>query len=97
MALARLTSAAAADLLAAHDWYEERASGLGQDFVRAVDASLALAVRQPELSPPMHRGLRRLLTRRFPYAIYYQIDGETLRVIAILHTAMSLKRLEERR
>jgi len=97
MAFARLTSAAAADLLAAHDWYEQRAAGLGQDFVRAVDASLALAVRQPELFPPVHRGLRRLLPRRFPYAIYYQFDGDTLRVVAILHTAMSLKRLEERR
>jgi len=92
----RSTSAACADLLAAHDWYEQRSPGLGKDFVRMVDAALAGIGRQPALFPPVHRGLRRALLRRFPYAIFYRIDPDAVRVIAVLHTSMNLRRLEER-
>ena len=89
-------SAASADLLAAHDWYEQRSPGLGKDFVRMVDAALAGIARQPELFPPIHRGLRRGLVRRFPYAIFYRIDPDAVRVIAVLHAKMDLHRLEAR-
>ncbi len=92
----RPTSAACADLLAAHDWYEQRSPGLGKDFVRMVDAAFADIGRQPDLFPPVHRGLRRVLPRRFPYAVFYRVDSDAVRVIAVLHTAMNLRRLEER-
>lgn len=92
----RPTSAACADLVAAHDWYEQRSPGLGKDFVRRVDAAFAGIADHPELFPPVHRGLRRVLVRRFPYAIFYRIDAQTVRVIAVLHTAMNFHRLEDR-
>jgi plasmid stabilization system protein ParE len=92
----RPTSAACADLIAAHDWYEQRSPGLGKDFVRMVDAAFAGIAQQPELFPPVHRGLRRVLLRRFPYAVFYRIDPDAVRVIAALHTAMDLRRLEAR-
>jgi toxin ParE1/3/4 len=65
-ALVRPTSAAIADLLAAHDWYEQRSPGLGKDFVRVIDDAFDGIAQQPTLFPPLHRGLRRLLFRRFP-------------------------------
>lgn len=92
----RPTSAACADLVAAHDWYEQRAPGLGKDFVRRVDDAFASIADHPELFPPTHRGLRRVLVRRFPYAVFYRIDAQAVRVIAVLHTAMNLHRLENR-
>ena len=92
----RPTSAASADLLAAHDWYELRSLGLGKDFVRMVDAAFASIGRRPELFPPVHRGLRRVLLRRFPYAVFYGIDADAFRVVAVLHTAMDLRGLEDR-
>ncbi len=92
----RPTSAACADLIAAHDWYEQRSPGLGKDFVRMVDAAFTGIAQNPELLPPLHRGLRRVLLRRFPYAVFYRIDPDAVRVIAVLHTAMDLRRLEAR-
>lgn len=89
-------SAASADLLAAHDWYEQRSPGLGKDFVRMVDAAIASITRQPDLFPPIHRGLRRSLIRRFPYAVFYRIDPDAIRVVAVLHAKMHLRRLEAR-
>jgi toxin ParE1/3/4 len=92
----RPTSVASADLRAAHDWYEQRSPGLGKDFIRMVDVAFAGIVRKPDLFPPMHRGLRRVLVRRFPYAVFYRIDSDAIRVVAVLHTAMDLTRLENR-
>jgi toxin ParE1/3/4 len=92
----RPTSAACDDLVAAHDWYEQRSPGLGKDFVRMVDAAFAAIARHPELFPPIHRGLCRVLLRRFPYAVFYRVDSDAVRVIAVLHTAMDIRRLEER-
>jgi plasmid stabilization system protein ParE len=69
---------------------------LGKDFVRMVDAAFAGITRQPLLFPPVHRGLRRVLLRRFPYAVYYRVDDDAIRVIAVLHTAMDVARLGER-
>ena len=95
-AVVRPTSAACADLLSAHDWYEQRSPGLGKEFVRMVDAAFAGIARQPLLFPPGHRGLRRVLLRRFPYAVYYRVDDDAIRVIAVLHAAMDFSRLAER-
>lgn len=93
----RVTSAASADLVAAHDWYERQSPGLGKEFIRAVDAAFAFIERHPELLAPAHRHLRRVLTKRFPYAVYYETLGaQTVRVIAVFHTAMDKARLGER-
>jgi plasmid stabilization system protein ParE len=92
----RPISAASADLVAAHDWYEQRSPGLGKDFVRMVDAAVAGIARNPELFPPAHRGLRRVLVRRFPYAVFYRIDPDAVRLVAVLHAKTDLRRLAER-
>jgi len=93
----RPTSAAASDLIAAHDWYELRSPGLGKDFVLRVDAAVFHLVRHPELFPPVHRGLRRVLVRRFPYAVFYRIDPDAIRLVAVLHCRMDPGILNDRR
>lgn len=51
----------------------------------------------PVLLAPVHNGVRRAFARRFPYSVYYVCDApDTQRVIAILHTAMDVTRLDER-
>jgi len=37
--------AAVAEMLQAHDWYEQREAGLGDEFLRCVDACIALLQR----------------------------------------------------
>lgn len=93
----RVTSAASQDLVQAHDWYEQQSPGLGKEFVRTVDAVFAFIERDPMLFGPTYRDLRRVLTKRFPYAVYYQCaDAQTARVVAVLHTAMDKARLNPR-
>jgi toxin ParE1/3/4 len=76
---------AEADIADAALWYEARARGLGADFLRAVDVALAEVERMPERFPVVHRQCRRALLRRFPFAVYYVLDNETISVVACMH------------
>ena len=64
------------DLAEAFVWYEERAEGIGQALVRAFFAAVALATRQPLLHRNVHGEFRRVLLRRYPYWLYYIVEGD---------------------
>jgi hypothetical protein len=57
-------AAAEADIAGAALWYEQRSPGLGSEFLRAVDVTLAEIVRRPERFPVVYRDSRRALLRR---------------------------------
>jgi hypothetical protein len=61
------TSAAIADLPAAHDGEEQRLAGLGNDFVPMIDAVSTGRADQSVGFPSLHRAVRRVLVRRFPW------------------------------
>jgi len=73
------------DLKAGFEWYETQTSGLGSEFVRAVDACLSSVGRNPLAYPLIYRQARRALLRRFPYSILYVIDQETVAIVACYH------------
>jgi hypothetical protein len=62
-----IRAAARVDLRRAHDWYEERCPGLGDEFLAAVAEALLRLEAHPESFPLYYRGFRRILTHRFPY------------------------------
>ena len=64
------------DLAEAYQWYEQQVHGLGAQFLLCVDAVMASIERNPQLFTVVHRGtVRRALTRRFPYGVFF-IEGE---------------------
>ncbi|HEX3130652.1 MAG TPA: type II toxin-antitoxin system RelE/ParE family toxin [Thermoanaerobaculia bacterium] len=77
------------DLLEARRWYEEREPGLGFALRTEVEARLNDVQEYPEIHPRVDERIRRAALGRFPYGIFYVVDGETIRVIAILHRARS--------
>jgi toxin ParE1/3/4 len=87
----RLTPEAEADLAEAHAWYQQRRHGLGDEFLRSVDAALAAMERLPEAYPAVHRDIRRALLRRFPYALFYRLVGGEVLVIGCFHAARDPK------
>jgi plasmid stabilization system protein ParE len=80
-----LRDEAEVDMAEAALWYERRSLGLGAEFVRSVDACLALVSRQPTLFPVIHREARMALPRRFPYLIIYRVFPDFISVIAVIH------------
>lgn len=55
------------DASEAYGWYEERATGLGAEFLRTFYAAIARIQRQPTLFREAYSEFRRLYLRRFPY------------------------------
>ena len=86
----RIHDAAAAEAAEAAAWYEQERPGLGVEFERAIDAALDLLEEEivpltPVSGAAGSRGIKRLMLRRFPYAvIVYERDTEIL-VIAFAH------------
>jgi plasmid stabilization system protein ParE len=78
---------AKADLRRAHDWYEERCAGLGDEFLADHAEALLRLEADPERFPLYYRGFRRVLTHRFPYKIFFRIVGKNIIVFRILHGA----------
>ncbi len=87
---------AEAELAEAFDWYEDRVSGLGSDFLLCVDAVLNAVLRDPQHYPRTHRVVRRALTRRFPYEVFFVEDDERVVVLSIFHARRNPKRWQER-
>ena len=73
------------DIQGAFGWYEDRVVGLGREFLRCVDASISQINRSPAIYPAICKGIRRTLTRRFPFGVFYIIADEKIVVLAVLH------------
>jgi plasmid stabilization system protein ParE len=84
------------DLADAYAWYEGRRSGLGEEFLTCVDASIAAISRTPEMHPVVHEDYRRALVRRFPYAIFYESVENTVTVYCVFHTSRDPARWRQR-
>ncbi|MFC1707118.1 type II toxin-antitoxin system RelE/ParE family toxin [Planctomycetota bacterium] len=85
----RLSEEAEADLRAAMEWYDERQPGLGERFLDAVKAALQMVAANPAIGsrPPgvEDRDAKRVLVRRFPYAVVYYLTDQEIRVVAVAH------------
>jgi hypothetical protein len=74
---------AAADLEAGRQFYESREQGVGDYFVQSLLSDLDSLVLYGGIHR-RHFGLHRMLSKRFPFGIYYDIEGDTACVYAIL-------------
>jgi plasmid stabilization system protein ParE len=79
----RLLEAAKEDLREGWAFYERQSAGLGDYFLDSIQAdvrSLKLFAGVHEMADDFHR----LLVKRFPFAVYYLLEGEYIDVYAIL-------------
>ena len=86
MATVIFTPAAQAELIRAQEWYEGEAQGLGGRFRKAVDVAVSRLSQNPRQFPLIHRNVRRVLLRRFPYALMFVIEPDGgITVLACFH------------
>ena len=76
-----------ADVEAAFDWYEGEEPGLGFEFLEELRAAYHRILDHPFGYQDLRSGIRRGLTRRFPYAVYFSVEGETIVIVAVVSTA----------
>lgn len=91
--LVRVDDAIWNDVFTVAERYERERPSLGEEFVLAVDAALALIADAPEAWPtwpavrPTVPPVRRYVMARFPYAIGFQVFPDHVWVVVVAHAA----------
>ena len=76
---------ATAELTEAGRVYEQKVPTLGAQFLEAVDEAVAVISAAPERWRVIEDEVRRYLMPRFPYAIYYRVLPDHIRILAFKH------------
>lgn len=66
-------------------WYEERRPGLGLEFAAEINSAINLMAENPERFPVMHRDIRCVRARRFPYSVFFRPESRRIVVLAVFH------------
>ena len=77
--------AAAEELTAAVQIYEDQATGLGADLNAEVRRLTNLLCSTPRIGERLDSMHRRFPLQRFPFGLVFRVDGELLRIIAVAH------------
>ena len=89
-------SEAERDIRETRDWYSTISPALGEQFLAAVDQAISLSAGNPLAFQVIHRSLRRVLLRKFPYALFFIAEELRVIVVGVLHQARN-PRLAQRR
>lgn len=73
----------------AFQYYEAKSEGLGFEFMRSLDAALQFLRRNPLAYQKIYKETRRVLLRKFPYALFYIAEENRIIVIACFHQKRS--------
>ena len=86
---------ATVDLADGFRFYEQQANGLGEYFLDSLWSDIH-SLRFHGGIHAIQNGYYRLLSKRFPYAVYYRIEDDMARVRAILDCRRDPKWLSQR-
>jgi len=81
----RLREEAERDLQEAASWYESQKPGLGNEFLDMVLEMTCSIEQSPFSYPIVHRDTRRAVLSRFPFALFYIVQGREISVISVMH------------
>jgi toxin ParE1/3/4 len=84
------------DVRDAHSWYEARLPGLGDQFLRSLQLVVGLITEHPLACALVYGTIRRALLPGFPYALFYVVFPDCVRVIACLHQRRDPKAVRKR-
>ncbi|MBL0937633.1 MAG: type II toxin-antitoxin system RelE/ParE family toxin [Gemmatimonadaceae bacterium] len=81
----RIRARARAEIVEAVEWYEARSRVASAAFLDALDVVLREIGETPERFPVVQGQLRRVLLKRFPYAVYYKVYPNTISIVGVIH------------
>ncbi len=85
------------DILVAIEWYEEKREGLGDELLIAIENEKHFIEFNPNHYEDKYKGIRKAITKRFPYILYYRIESESqVLVYAVLHMKRSPRQWRKR-
>ena len=86
-----IQSEAVIDIQKVFEWYEERRAGLGYEFIEEIEEGLGRLSRNPQHYTAINQKYRRVVIRRFPYLIVYEIEDNKVIVNSIRRASQKPK------
>jgi len=75
------------ELLEAANWYRRKSPAVAASFRKAVLQTISYISEWPTASMEVSDGIRRALTTKFPYAIFYSELLDGIVILAVKHQA----------
>jgi hypothetical protein len=69
----RILSSAIQDLREGYEFYEKQAEGIGAYFMDSLFSDIDSLILNAGVHPIYFGGYHRMLSKRFPFAIYYKV------------------------
>lgn len=91
----QIAPSAEGDLLDGYAFYELQDPGIGDYFLQSLASDIESLGLYAGIHPKSHLGLYRTASKRFPFSIYYQFDGKTAIVAAVLDARRNPKTLRQ--
>lgn len=80
----RILEAAVRDLSGGYSFYERQSSGVGTYFLDSLYSDIDSLLITAGVHPICWGNYHRMLSKRFPFAVYYRVSGEEVSVYAVL-------------
>ena len=80
-----VTKEAEADILHGYISYEEKQEVLGGRFLKEIELACRRILPNPFLYQEVEPDIRRAVTHKFPYLVFYTFDEETVQILAVIH------------
>jgi plasmid stabilization system protein ParE len=91
-----VTQEAEADILDGYLSYEKKQDGLGWKFIDEIEYAFARVLLNPFLYREVEVDIRRAVTHRFPYLLFYTFDENSVQILAVIHGAQDPAYIQER-
>lgn len=80
----KILSSGARDLVDGYSFYEKQAPGIGGYYLDALFSDIDSLIVNAGIHPTFFGHYHRLLSKRFPFAVYYRVENEMALVYAVL-------------
>ena len=84
----KILASATQDLIDGYWFYEKQAEGLGSYFLDTLFSDVDSLAIYGGIHPKYYDKYHRLLSKRFPFAIYYRVEND----IALVHAILDCRR-----
>lgn len=80
----KILSSASQDLIDGYWFYEKQAEGLGTYFLDSLFSDIDSLIINAGIHPLHFGKYHRMLSKRFPFAVYYRVENKTSLVYGVL-------------
>ncbi len=72
------------DLVEGYNFYENQQKGVGRYFLDSLYSDIESLVLYAGIHRVIHKDYRRMLSKRFPFAIYYTLSRDEIQINAVI-------------